>query len=89
MIYLSRKLKKYYNSRGFHIFAVSFLVYVVINLVESYIHFNIGRNQVAGLQFKFSQPSLLDWKKIVSVMFVFAFLQGILTILIEGYWNSL
>jgi len=88
MYYLFRKLRQYYHGRTFHIFVISFLVYAVINMVENYIHYNIGRNQEKGLQIVFSSPSTLDWTKIVVVMVVFALLQGILTILIEGYWDK-
>lgn len=87
MYYLFRKLRHYYHDRVFHIFIISFLVYAVINLVENYIHYNIGRNQEHGYQIGFSSPSPLDWSKIVVVMIVFALLQGILTILIEEYWD--
>ena len=87
MYYLFRKLRQYYHGRTFHIFVISFLVYAVINMVENYIHYNIGRNQENGLQIEFSSPSALDWTKIAVVMVVFALLQGILTILIEGYWE--
>jgi hypothetical protein len=88
MYYLFRKLRHYYHGRAFHIFVISFLVYAVINMVENYIHYNIGKHQEKGLQIEFSSPSALDWTKIALVMVVFALLQGILTILIEGYWNK-
>ena len=88
MIYLLRKLRHYYHSRTFHIFVISFLVYAVINMVENYIHYNIGRNQEAGYHIDFSSPSALEWAKIAVVMVVFALLQGILTIIIEEYWEK-
>lgn len=88
MYYLIRKLRQYYNGRAFKIFIVSFLVYAVINMIENYIHYNIGRNKDTGYDIHFSSPSRLEWTKIFFVMLVFASLQGILTILIEGYWNK-
>jgi hypothetical protein len=57
-------------------------------MVENYIHYNIGRNQAKGFQVEFTSPSALDWTKIAFVMVVFALLQGILTILIEEYWEK-
>ena len=87
MFYLVRKLKHYYNNKVFHIFIISFLVYAVINMIENYIHYNIGRNRESGFDIEFSSPSALDWTKIVIVMFIFALLQGILTILIDNYWK--
>ena len=83
-----RKLKHYYNGRAFHIFVISFLVYAVINMIENYIHYNIGRNHESDYKIEFSSPSALDWTKIAAVMVVFALLQGILTIIIEGYWDN-
>jgi hypothetical protein len=88
MYYLFRKLRNYYRGRECHIFIVSFLVYVVINMIENYIHYNIGKNPESGYQIEFSSPSSLDWSKIAMVMLVFALLQGILTITIERYWNN-
>lgn len=57
-------------------------------MVENYIHYNIGRNKESDYKIEFSSPSALDWTKIVFIMLVFALLQGILTILIESYWNK-
>jgi hypothetical protein len=88
MYYLFRKLREYYRGRECHIFIVSFLVYVVINMFENYIHYNVGKNHKTGYQIEFTSPSSLDWTKIAIVMLVFALLQGILTITIERYWNN-
>ena len=88
MYYLFRKLRHYYHSRTFHLFIISFLIYAIINMVENYIHYNIGKHNELNYNIKFSNPSALDWTKIVVVMFVFALMQGILTILVEGYFNN-
>lgn len=88
MYYLVRKLRQYYHGRTFHIFIISFLVYAVINMIENYIHYNIGRNPDTEYHINFSSPSALEWKKIFFVMLVFASLQGILTILIDSYWKK-
>ena len=88
MLYLFQKLKNFYNGRSFHIFVISFLVYAVINMIENYIHYNIGRHQESDYHIDFSWPSTLEWTKIAAVMVVFALLQGILTIVIEGYWGK-
>jgi hypothetical protein len=88
MYYLFRKLKHYYNSRTFHLFIISFFIYAILNMVENYIHYNIGKHQESNYNIKFSNPSALDWMKIIIVMFVFALLQGILTILVDEKWNK-
>lgn len=57
---------------------VSFLVYTAVNLFENLIYYNIGR--VSNLNNNnFEMPERKDWIKILIVMFVFAFLQGLLT----------
>ena len=60
-----------------HIFIISFLVYLFVNLVENLIHYNIGK--FSNKETKLDLPSKKDWIKIVIVMFVFALLQGTLT----------
>ena len=62
-----------------HLIVVSFCVYIVVNLFENLIHYNIGRfsNRETKLEF----PTESDLMKIVIVMIIFALLQGLLT-----YW---
>ena len=57
-------------------------------MIENYIHYNIGRHKESDYHIEFSWPTTLEWTKIAVVMVVFATLQGILTILIEQYWNK-
>ena len=76
--------KKYFKPGTLHIFAFSFIVFIVLNLVENIIHYNIGKfhdgkngGGVAG--FHFTIPSEIDWVRIVIIMFIFAVLQGLFT----------
>jgi len=62
-----------------HLIAVSFFVYLVVNLFENLIHYNIGR--FSDKDIKFEMPTHKDWVKIIGVMCAFALLQGVLT-----YW---
>ena len=62
-----------------HLIVVSFLVYLIVNLFENVIHYNIGR--FSNHETKFEMPSDSDLFKIIGVMICFALLQGILT-----YW---
>ncbi len=66
-----------------HIFIISMVVYIVINLVENTIHYNIGRNfDIRHLHdIKFIPPSSVDFTRIISVMAVFAMLQGLFTVM--------
>jgi hypothetical protein len=64
-------------SGKFHIVVISFFVYLVINLVENLIHYNIGK--FSNKETRIDMPSKKDWFKIVVVMCIFALLQGLLT----------
>jgi len=61
-----------------HIIVISFFVYLFVNLFENLIHYNIGK--YSNKETKLELPSQTDFVKIVVVMCIFAFLQGILTV---------
>jgi hypothetical protein len=63
-------------SGKFHIIAISFFVYLVVNLFENLIHYNIDK--CSNKETRLDLPSKKDWFKIV-VMCIFALLQGLLT----------
>ena len=67
---------------SFHIIAISFFVYLFVNLFENMIHYNIGR--FSKKETKITLPNKNDFIKIVVVMCIFALLQGLLT----SYFNS-
>jgi hypothetical protein len=60
-----------------HIIAISFFVYLFVNLAENIIHYNIGK--FSNKETQLDLPSKKDWFKIVVVMCIFALLQGLLT----------
>jgi hypothetical protein len=70
------------SGASFHIIAISFLVYIFVNLFENMIHYNIGR--FSNKDTKLELPSKKDFIKIVIVMCVFALIQGLLT----SYFNK-
>ena len=70
------------SGASFHIIAISFLVYIFVNLFENMIHYNIGR--FSNKETKFDLPSKKDFIKIVIVMCIFALIQGLLT----NYFNK-
>jgi len=61
-----------------HLIAVSFCVYIIVNVFENLIHYNIGK--FSNKETHFDMPTQKDWIKIVIVMCVFALLQGVLTV---------
>ncbi len=84
--------KKYFKPGTIHIFVFSFLVFIVLNVIENVIHYNIGKfhegvnetkkvteggKDIAG--YHFTNPSNTDWVRIVVIMLVFAVLQGLFT----------
>ena len=69
--------KKYFKKGSFHIFIFSFLIFIVLNIIENLIHYNIGTNHdVIYNKLELSIPSSIDWQRIILIMFIFACLQG-------------
>lgn len=64
-------------------FAISFFVYIFVNLFENIIHYNIGR--FSNKETKLELPSKKDLIKIAVVMCIFALLQGLLTSYFSKY----
>jgi hypothetical protein len=69
--------KLYHQKNTFHLFIISFIVFAVVNIIENVIHYNIGKT--SNKVFEFSNPTRIDWKKIIITMVIFALLQGFLT----------
>ena len=79
--------KKYFKKGTLDIFLFSFLVFIVLNLIENLIHYNIGKfhdassgtanSGIAGIHF--TNPSNTDWVRIIVIMVIFAILQGFFT----------
>jgi hypothetical protein len=68
--------------KNMKLFAVSFFVYLFVNMVENLFHYNIGKHSNERL--KLEIPTRDDWIKIIVVMLVFAGLQGGLTCYVDG-----
>jgi len=71
------------SGASFHLIAISFFVYLFVNLFENLIHYNIGR--FSNKETKLELPSKKDWIKIVVVTCAFALLQGLLTFFFNNY----
>ena len=69
--------KLYHQKNTFHLFIISFIVFALLNTIENVIHYNIGKT--SNKEFEFSNPTIIDWKKIIVTMIIFALLQGFLT----------
>lgn len=62
------------------IFQASFIVFIVLNVIENLIHYSIGRRDTHGdLKIKLAKPTTYDWIKIIMIMIVFAILQAFFT----------
>ncbi len=68
-----------------NIFMASFVAFIILNIIENYIHYNIGRNREKEEFIKLSMPSTKDWIKIVTIMIVFAILQGVFTMFLSKF----
>ena len=65
------------SGASFHIIAISFFVYIFVNLFENIIHYNIGR--FSNKETKLELPTQKDFAKIAIVTCIFALIQGLLT----------
>ena len=57
-----------------HIFIISATIYFILNLVENYLHYTLGRSH--NKKFEFTYPSFNEWIQIFIIMIIFSFLQG-------------
>ena len=70
-----------------HLFTLSFIVFLILNIIENLINYNIGIHSDDN-KFKIKMPTKRDWIRIVITMLVFAFLQGFFVILFSRNNNS-
>lgn len=59
-----------------HLIFISMIIFLIINVSENLIHYNIGKG-INGNGFVW--PSVDDWIKIIITMIIFGYLQGYLT----------
>lgn len=70
------------ETKSIHLIIVSFLVFIGLNILENYIHYNIGRNRETDY-IQLSTPTKAEWIKIIVVMICFALLQAFFTYLFD------
>ena len=70
------------NKLPIHLFITSFIVFLILNVFENLIHYNIGiHSNDNDNNIKVNMPTQRDWMRIIITMFVFAFLQGFFVLL--------
>jgi hypothetical protein len=72
------------SGKSLHIIVISFFVFLVVNIFENIIHYNIGK--FSNKETKIELPSKKDFIKIIIVMCVFALIQGLLTSYFNKYY---
>lgn len=83
MLHLALNYKAYKHVVPKHIFIISFLVFIALNIIENVYHYSIGRlSDKQGVQWV--MPTRLDWMHIVVVMVIFGILQAFFTCLFIG-----
>lgn len=75
-------MTKYIEKKGIHLVIVSFMVFIILNIIENYIHYNIGRNHDSEY-IELSAPSVTDWLRLLIIMICFAILQASFTYLFD------
>jgi hypothetical protein len=68
-----------------NIFMASFVAFIILNIIENYIHYNIGRNREDTEFIKLSNPSKKDWIRIIVIMIIFAILQAFFTMFLSKF----
>jgi hypothetical protein len=74
---------QYFTKGKFHIFIISVVVFIVLNLLENVIHYSIGRHH-GDLVVSITAPSPRDWTRIIGIMIIFAILQGVFTMALSS-----
>jgi hypothetical protein len=72
------------RKKNIHLIAASFIAFLFLNVIENFIHYNIGINR-NNTEPVLTNPSATDWIRIIIIMVIFAFLQGFLTFLLDSY----
>ena len=72
------------KNKSIHLIFISFCIFIIINLIENLIHYNIGRYHESKSMITY--PSYTDWIKIIITMIIFALLQGFLTYYFNYYY---
>jgi hypothetical protein len=72
------------SKKNIHLITASFIAFLFLNIIENFIHYNIGINR-NNTEPVLTNPSATDWIRIVIIMVIFAFLQGFLTFLLDSY----
>lgn len=76
--------KEYFNKNTRHIFVISVIIFVVLNIIENVIHYNIGRqHDKPASELSAYTPSSEDWVRIMIIMIIFALLQGVFTMVLN------
>lgn len=83
MLHYALHYKAYKRVIPQHLFLVSFLVFIVLNVVENVYHYSIGRLSDKK-EVKWVMPSKLDWIHIIIVMVIFGLLQAFFMCLFVG-----
>lgn len=61
-----------------HLIVISSVVFIILNLLENIIHYNIGRSSSEGKE-TFQFPKKKEFIRIIIIMIIFSILQGVLT----------
>jgi hypothetical protein len=73
---------KHIKNKKVHIFVVSFVIFIILNIAENLIHYSIGRHSNNNF-IELSLPNKSDFIKIIIIMIIFAVLQGWFTYILE------
>ena len=69
------------STRPEYVIIISMLVFIVLNIIENVIHFNMGKYSGTEMNLKkiFEVPNFTDFIEICIIIIIFAFAQGVIT----------
>lgn len=75
------------NNRPFHIIIISMVVFIVLNIIENLIYYNNGKFGIGqNLSMYFTIPNKKDFFILILIMIIFAFAQGLFTVLLSKFY---
>jgi hypothetical protein len=77
----------HFDDKPAHIIIISMAIYIVLNLIENLIYYNNGKYGIStNIKTYFNLPSWKEFIFIVFIMFIFAFAQGLFTVILSKYY---
>jgi uncharacterized membrane protein YidH (DUF202 family) len=68
------------NVKPHHVVIISMIIFIVLTIIQGYLHYNLGRNSESIDKYKFNLPNIDECIHIGAIILIFGFIQGQLTV---------